>query len=408
MPGQQLHSAPWVVPVSGTVLAQGGVVIEQGRILAVDVFPALQQQFPQAETVHHPHAALTPALINAHIHLELAHLDELSATPLNTSFTGWIQQLLDLREQRGAINDQVEAAAAQAAQLQYQQGTSVLADIGNTTIAQGVIPVFPGRLLDHKEYLGLAAFTLEKNLQRLATEEHTTRCCGHAPYSTHPQLLQGLKQRARRLDHVFPLHVAEIRAEGEMLAQGRGEMVDFIRSRGFWDGSFLPPGSSGSIHYLHELGVLDAQTFCVHAVHVDAEEIRILAGEGGKVCLCPGSNRFLQVGKAPVPQYLAAGLLPAIGTDSIASNPQLSMWREMALIAEDHPSIDAATIFAMATRGGAEALGLERDLGTLAPGKEADLLVVAVPEEIAAPEQLMHHLVSTGAEIQPQRILARG
>lgn len=404
MPGQQLHSAPWVVPVDGPVVADGGVVVEHGRILAVDVRPALRNQFPQAEVVHHPHTVLTPALINAHIHLELSHLGELSATPLNTTFTGWIQHLLALREQRGATGEPIDEAASQASQLQYRQGVSVLADIGNTTTGQGLATDFAGRLLAHKEYLGLAAFTLEKNMQRLAAEAETTRCCGHAPYSTHPRLLQALKQRARHLAHVFPLHVAEPKAEGEMLAQGRGEMVDFIRQRGFWDGSFIPPGNNGSIRYLYTLGILDERTLCVHAVHVDAEEIHILAGEGGKVCLCPGSNRFLRMGKAPVAQYLAAGLLPALGTDSVASNPELSLWREMALLAEDHPCVEAAAIFAMATRGGAEALGLERDLGTLSPGKEADLLAVPVPQEVVNADQLMRHLVSAGTLIHPQRI----
>ena len=345
----QLHSAPWVVPVDGPVIADGGVVIKEGRICAVDSLPALRQQFPQLDPIHHPLAALTPALVNAHIHVELSHLVELSKVPLATSFTGWIQQLLALRDQQGATGEQVEAAARQTAELQYQQGCSVLVDIGNTDTGQVLTSDFPGRLLAYREYLGLAAFTLEKNLQRLATETETTRCCGHAPYSTHPRLLQALKKRAKDLGHVFPLHVAEPKAESEMLAVGRGEMVDFIQDRGFWDGSFIATGRSGSIRYLHQLGLLDEQTLCVHAVHVDTEEIEILAGEGSKVCLCPGSNRFLQVGKAPVPQYLAAGLLPALGTDSLASNPQLSLWREMALLAEDHPGIDAEAIFAMAT-----------------------------------------------------------
>lgn len=399
-----LHSAPWVVPVDGPVIANGGVVIKEGRICAVDSLPALHQQFPQIETVDHPLAALTPALVNAHIHVELSHLGELSKVPLATSFTGWIQQLLALRDQQGASGEQVEAAARQTAELQYQQGCSVLVDIGNTDTGQELTTDFPGRMLAYREYLGLAAFTLEKNLQRLATEPETTRCCGHAPYSTHPRLLQALKARAKGLGHVFPLHVAEPKAEGEMLAGGRGEMVDFIQDRGFWDGSFKPPGRSGSIHYLHQLGLLDAHTLCVHAVHVDAEEMKILAGEGSKICLCPGSNRFLQVGKAPVVQYLAAGLLPALGTDSLASNPQLSLWREMALLAEDHPDVDAEAIFAMATRGGAEALGVQRHLGTLTPGKEADLLAVPVPETVTMATQLLRHLVNAGLTIQPQRI----
>lgn len=404
MPGQHIHTAPWIVPVEGAVLVGGAVAVEQGRILAVGLLPALQQQFPRAEVIDHPQAALTPALMNAHIHLELSHLSELAAKPLNTSFTGWIVRLLSLRDKLGMIGPLAEEAAERTAQQQYVQGCSALLDIGNTNIGQNLGSVCPGRLLPHKEYLGLAAFTLEKNLQRLKAEPENIPCSGHAPYSTHPTLIRALKKRARACDHIFSIHVAEPLAEGEMLAQGRGEMVDFVHARGFWDDSFTAPGDSGSVRYLHGLGVIDEHTLCVHAVHLDQEEIRILAGEGGKICLCPGSNRFLQVGTAPVEQFLEAGILPALGTDSAASNPELSLWREMALLAEEHPRIDPERIFAMATRGGAEALGLDRQKGTLAPGKEVDILAVPVPASLRDAGQLMHHLVTAGITVQPERV----
>jgi cytosine/adenosine deaminase-related metal-dependent hydrolase len=140
-------------------------------------------------------------------------------------------------------------------------------------------------------------------------------------------------------------------------------------------------------------------------VHVDHDEIRILAGEGSKICLCPGSNRFLEVGKVPLEQFLEAGLLPALGTDSAASNPDLSLWREMALLAEDHPYVEPHVIFAMATQGGAEALGFGNQLGTLAPQKEADLLAVPVPATVRSADQLMHYLVTAGTTLHPTRVI---
>jgi len=406
MPALQIHTAPWVVPVAGQPFADGGVAVEQGRILAVDSRGALLQRFPQVDRVDHPQAALTPALINAHIHLELSHLAELAKTPLTTSFTGWIVQLLYLRDQLGVTGSHVEEAAKHIAQQQYQQGTSVLVDIGNTSVGQHLAERFAGQLLAHKEYLGLAAFTLEKNLQRLNAEPEDVRCSAHAPYSTHPRLIQTLKERARSLDHVFPIHVAEPASEGEMLAEGRGEMVDFVRTRGFWDNSFEPPGNEGSIRYLRQLGVLDERTLCVHAIHLDREEIRILAGEGGKVCLCPGSNQFLHVGKAPLEQLLEAGILPALGTDSVASNPELSLWREMTLLARTYPHVDPSRIFAMATQGGAEALGLGRSRGSLAPEKDADILAVPIPASVENANQLMSHLVTKATNANPTRVFS--
>ncbi len=398
-----IHSAPWVVPVSRPMIADGGVAVAQGRIVAVDVLPRLQQQFPQAKHIHHPAAALTPALINAHIHLELSHLAALAAVPLQTSFTGWISQLLQLRDSLGATGEQAQRAAERVAAQQYASGVSALADIGNTPMGRNLAGAFPGRLFPFKEYLGLAAFTLDKNLNRLEQEPESVLCSGHAPYSTHGRLLQQLKARAASLGHIFPIHTAETAAEGEMIREGRGAMVDFVRTRGFWDGAFVPRGSGGSINYLYDLGVLDAGTLCVHAVHVSPEEIRIAAGEGVKICLCPGSNRFLRVGAAPVRQYLEHRILPALGTDSLASNPELSLWREMQLLAEDQPDIDPAAIFAMATRGGAEALGLGDCLGALEPGKDADVLIVPLPAATRTVAQVYGHLISAGAAIHPTR-----
>jgi len=400
----RLHCAPWVIPISRSPIRDGGVATSQGTILAVGERQELRSRYPQAECTDYPASVLTPALINGHIHLELSHLAELATAPLKTSFTGWITRLLELRDALGATGEEVEQAALETAWRQYRSGVSVLADIGNTPIGRSLAANFPGELLAFTEYLGLAERTLPKNLRRLDQENDAVLCSGHAPYSTHSRLLQRLKERAVALNHVFPVHVAEPVAEGEMIRQGRGEIVDFIRQRGFWDGSFIPTGQGGSIQYLYDLGVLDHRTLCIHAIHVFGEEIRIMAGEGVKVCLCPGSNRFLSTGTAPVREYLDHGILPALGTDSLASNPELSLWREMRILAEQHPAVEAEEIFRMATQGGAEALGLGHRLGSLEPGKSADLLAVPVSETPGDPAQVYRILVRAGSPVEPIRI----
>jgi len=400
----RIHSADWVVPVSGPAIRGGGVVLSGVTILAVGELPRLRQQYPHAPVIAHPHAALTPPLVNAHIHLELSHLAALAATPLDTTFTGWISRLLQLRDTLGAVGEQAEQAARRIAEQQYRSGVSVLADIGNTTIGRSLSASFAGTLLPYREYLGLAEHTLEKNLSRLAKEAETGLCSGHAPYSTHPRLLRRLKARATALGQVLPIHTAEPAAEGEMIRQGRGELVEFVRRRGFWDDSFVPGGSGGWIHYLRDLGLLDSHTLCIHAIHVADEEIRIMAGEGVKVCLCPGSNHFLGTGKAPARAYLDHGILPGLGTDSLASNPALSLWREMRLMAEAHPTVEPAEIFRMATLGGAEALGLGHRLGTLTAGKEADLLVVPLVASLDNEDQVCRFLVTNDGHPEPDRI----
>ena len=134
-------------------------------------------------------------------------------------------------------------------------------------------------------------------------------------------------------------------------------------------------------------------------------EIELLAATQTKLCLCPGSNRFLGVGKAPVKHYLEHGILPALGTDSLASNPEVSIWREMQLLSEDHPEIDHHAILAMATQGGALALGVANDYGTLSPGKKADILAVQLPSIPWTTKKILAYLVQTGSRIRPTRIL---
>lgn len=401
----RLHTAPWVVPVCRSIIPNGGVALRGDKIIAVDDQQDLLRQYPRAEVFIHHSSALTPALINAHHHLELSHLGKLSTVTHKGSFTSWICQLLALRDTLGATGELAEQAALQAANDQYHSGVSALADIGNTSISRNLAATFPGTLFPFKEYLGLATFTLEKNLLRLQQEPDAALCSGHAPYSTHPRLLQALKARANALDHIFPIHTAEPEAEGQMIREGRGEMVDFVRQRGFWDDSFVPSNKSGSVTYLHDLGLLDEKTLCIHGIHVSSEEIRILAGQGCNVCLCPGSNHFLGTGKAPVQQYLENGILPALGTDSLASNPELSIWREMQILAQQHPYIDASDLFSMATIGGAQALGLDGRLGTLETGKDVDILAVPVPADLTRASQVYTHLVSTGSSIAPVRII---
>lgn len=373
-----LHSAAWVVPVSAAPIADGAVAIAAGKIVDVGPMEVLSGRYPHAPHTHHAAAALTPALINAHTHLELSHLSSLSKWPHQGTFTEWVSQLIALRLQLGATGVAAEQAAIQSSRQQYEDGVSVLADIGNTDLALGLVDIYPGRLLPFHEYLGLTTQSLTKNRDRLALEPATRLCSGHAPYSTHPALLSALKKRAKRLDQVFPIHVAEPMAELEMLRHGRGEMVDFILVRTGEDIAFQAAvgPEEGSIHYLYRHGLLDEHTLCIHGIHVSDEEMAIMASTGAKVCLCPHSNRFLGVGSPPVQGYLQHGILPALGTDSPASNPVLSLWQEMHLLASAPDAPDAATIFAMATMGGALALGLNDQLGSLEPGKEADILVV--------------------------------
>ena len=375
-----IRRAPWLLPVSSPPVADGGIAVQAGRIAAVGPFREVRRSWPGAQVIEHPDCVLLPGLINAHAHLELSHLSQLGQQPAPPSFPAWIERLLAARSQASADDAAVLNAARQVLAQQQAEGVAVLADISNSGLTSQLLAAeFSTRLLVFKEYLSLRTDSAEAALLRLQQESDKQPCTGHAPYSTHPLLLRGLKARARRLGHIFPIHTAESTAEIELLLSGQGELRVFLEQRGAWDGTFQPMGKAGgAVHYLHQHGLLDSRTLCVHCVHIDKEEIALLAASDAKVCLCPGSNRSLDVGKAPLASLLRQGILPAIGTDSLASTPQLSVWRELRLLAEEQPSVPPETLLAMATLGGAAALGLDKALGSLEAGKEALILTAAM------------------------------
>ncbi|MGX9728870.1 MAG: amidohydrolase family protein [Candidatus Electronema sp. VV] len=391
-----IRRAPWLLPISSPPVADGSIAVAAGIIAAVGPFREVRRSWPGAQVIEHPDCVLLPGLINAHTHLELSHLAYLGQQPAPSSFPAWIEALLAVRSQAAADDAAMLQAARQALAQQQAEGVAVLADISNSGLTSQLAAEFSGRLLVFKEYLGLRTDSATAALLRLQQESDEQPCTGHAPYSTHPILLRGLKARANRLGHVFPIHTAESAAEIALLRTGGGPFRAFLEERNLWDGSFQPMGDTGgAVRWLHQHGLLDSRTLCVHCVHIDADEIALLAASGAKVCLCPGSNRSLGVGKPPLASLLKKGILPALGTDSLASNPELSLWREMRLLAEEHPSVPPETILAMATLGGAMALGLDKRLGSLEVGKEAVILAAAmerVPTDaIAAQEELLRH-----------------
>lgn len=398
-----LHRASWVVPVYSPVIADGSIATENDCIVAVGPFRELCNVYPDAPVHDHGSNVLTPALINAHIHLELSHLPIPRYKPTVDGFTDWIETLLSMREEYGAQGKAVEDAARNALQLQHQHGVIALADIGNTDTGAKLDSHFPGQILHFNECLGRTAKTRRAILHRVMAEPHEKLFTAHAPYSTHAELIQKLKFRAVKNKHPFPIHVAEPASENEMLSCGSGELYSFFKGRRFIDDSYKPPAgidNQGSVQYLHDLGVLDEQTICVHSIHVTSGEIQILAETGTKICLCPGSNRYLHVGKAPVGLFLENGILPALGTDSMASNPEISLWREMKILQEDHPEINPADIFAMATLGSAAALGIDDIFGSLTPGRTGRFLSISFDENITD-ETMLFKLLVQNTRIQP-------
>ncbi len=393
-----LYRAPYVVPVGAPLIEDGAVLTGDGTILEIGPFSKVDGT--NAELVDYEGHILTPALINAHAHLELsylAHIGSEMSQPESSDITAWIRRLLQARDENTISEDEQEFVAWQALAHLYASGCRVVADIGNRIESRTIGKNFKAEVLFFLEMLGISTETQRKALKRLDDCPSDLCCTAHAPYSSGPELIKRLKQRARALGCLFPLHVAESADEIDFLQNGDGRFKDFLQERGVWDGSFTPPGT-GAVSYLESLNVLDEKTLCVHSVHVTDEEIDILASHHSKVCLCPGSNRYMGVGKAPIAKFIERGINPALGTDSLASNTMLNLWREMQLLHEDHPALAPENIFKMATVNGAAALDAETEFGTLASGKSSAFL--AVRNKGANKDEIYEFLASVGKDVQ--------
>jgi cytosine/adenosine deaminase-related metal-dependent hydrolase len=216
----------------------------------------------------------------------------------------------------------------------------------------------------------------------------------HAPYTVSPRLFQAIR-RVRDRDPFgrMSVHLAESPEETELLDAGTGawrQLLDELRA---WDDTWIAPGC-GTVEYLDRMRVLDDRTLAVHAVQCSRTDLDRLAALGTTVVTCPRSNRYVGVGDPPVAACYAAGVRVAVGTDSLASAPDLSVWPELGAMRRLAPEVPAARLLESATRVGADALGFGSELGTIEPGKRAALVAVPIPLSIRDVAGVQEYLVS--------------
>jgi 5-methylthioadenosine/S-adenosylhomocysteine deaminase len=210
----------------------------------------------------------------------------------------------------------------------------------------------------------------------------------HTPYTCSTETLKIIKETARRIDVPFQTHLSETRDE-----------VSIIRER----------FGKSPVAYLEAIGVLDAKTVAVHCNWLEEEELDLLAERGVKVSHNPESNLKLAAGMANVPRMLRKGITVGLGTDGCASNNDLDLFGEIGTAAKIHkftemdPTVmDAVTVLRMATIEGARVLGLEREIGSIVPGKWADLILIDLDKPHLTPLfNLCSHLVyaARGADV---------
>ena len=391
-----LYTARLVFPVSAAPIRDGVVAAEDRRILAVGTAADLRGRYPGARVVELGERALLPGLVNAHTHLELTH--HAGHVPDNLPLIEWIYPLVSYSRTR--TPEDFENAAGAGVEMLRASGTVAVGEI--CTFGQGVRPLVESGLYGvvyyellspdparADELLRQGQLQIEDWRREYPQSRIRFGLAPHTPYTVSAELLRAVAEWCRAEDVPLTIHAAEPPAETQFLRDATGPIADLLYAGAGWPVHPERAPAVSPITYLDQLGVLTARPLLAHGVQVDADDVARIAQAGAAVAHCPRSNAQLRCGRMPYGLYRAAGVRLALGTDSLASSPSLALWDE-AVYAE---TLHAATgepptpseLLRLATLGGADALGLAHQLGSLEPGKLAAL--ACLPLDTLSPDE---------------------
>jgi cytosine/adenosine deaminase-related metal-dependent hydrolase len=384
----RLHRAAWLVPVSTSPMDNGAVLMQGERIVATGKYRAVKDQAPVGvPEIDHGSTALIPGLVNAHTHLELTGFEGLIPLP-QPGFPAWLEKVFEHRSAFG-IDSMCESVDRGLDKL-TASGTALCGDINNGSCLDADTNT-PGTTrhvffevlgFDRQGLTDAVGIEMLNAFASSARKSPAMSLAGHAVYSTSPEVLRDAKGWCQRTGRVFSMHVAEHPEEVEFIRSGRGFCRELLEGLGRWVSRWPTPGIT-PLAYLDRLGVLDRRTLLVHAVHLDSDDWEIARQREVSVCFCPRSNHNLSAGRPDIPGALELGLVAALGTDSLASNNDLNLFREAAFAMDRYPEIPPEAFLTMITLGGAMAVGQAQLFGSIEAGKSSRILAAAIPESVS-------------------------
>jgi 5-methylthioadenosine/S-adenosylhomocysteine deaminase len=379
-----------------TIINDAGVAILGDSIVETGNVAELTGKYPDAELLATEHGLIMPGLINTHTHAAMACFRGLAD---DLPLMQWLQEYIFPVEAK-LTGDMVYRATLLSLAEMIKSGTTSFCDMylfakdvaraaqvsGMRAWIGEVLYDFPspnyGELKSGFHYVG-ELFNLYENdpLVSITVDPH-------AVYTCSPDLLKSLKDLAEKHNSLYIIHLSENEEEVKTSLERYG---------------------ASPVMHLENLGLLDSMVVADHCVMLSDGEIELLAERGVKVAHCPESNMKLASGTAPVPKMLEAGIGVGLGTDGSASNNDVDMFGEMNSAAKMHKvsnldptSLPADTTLEMATMGGARVLGIADTIGSIEPGKKADLIVLDMNQPHLTPlYNIPSHMVyaARGADV---------
>lgn len=398
----KILGADHVLPIVSEPIAKGAVAVEGQKIIAVGDKLDLKRRFPDAAIENFGEAAILPGFVNCHSHLEITAMRGLLDS-VEHDFASWLLKLNAARS--GMTDEEIENAAIAGAVEGARAGVTCFGDIGRYGRAgiealkrvglRGVIFQETEFSLDnrtaHDDFEKLKDKFLA--LRQTATYLVEVGLSPHSPYTVSPKLSEKIAAFALEENIKITVHAAESNEEQDLLENGKGFFVEVYEKFGF---EWQSPRCS-SIEFLDRTGILQAKPLLAHCVTVSDCDIEIIRSTRSTIAHCPKSNAKFGHGYAPFEKFLDAGISVGLGSDSVASNNVCDILEESrfaAFAARNRPGrkrfISAKEVLETATLGGARALGLDKKIGSLEPGKQADIAVISLANIAQQPVNDIH------------------
>jgi 5-methylthioadenosine/S-adenosylhomocysteine deaminase len=380
-----IFTADLVLPVSAPPIRDGAVLVENGRVAAVGPLAEVQRERPDAEVRRFPRCAITPGAINAHAHLGFRREDK----PPGGPFSDWLRELISKLPEKETWTPE---AAANSAREALEAGTTYMAEsspygeclpqlagsgMAGTVFAEFFPADFPGSSPEERVN---AIFEKARQLREGLPPRVDCQVSVHSPYTVDPESAALAARRARDEGSVLAIHLQESPEEVEFVREGTGGLAGIFGAN-TWGGRGVSP-----VRFFEEAGVLAPNVVAAHlATAVSEQDIETLSRAGVAAAHCPRSNEYLNCGVSPVPEMLRRGARVGMGTDGLWSGPSMNIFEE-TLFAVGLHGFDGRTGLGLATLGGARALGIDGETGSLEAGKWADLAIVEAAPSGEHPE----------------------
>jgi 5-methylthioadenosine/S-adenosylhomocysteine deaminase len=353
------------------VIDDGGIAVSGGRIVAIGPRSEIESRYTSRQKVVATGKVITPGLINGHTHVPMVLFRGLAD---DLDLQEWLTKYIFPAEAKNVTEEFVRVGARLGLAEMIRGGTTTYCDmyyfedaIADETAKAGVRGVLGETIIDfpvadNKTNAEGMAY-VEKFVARWKGHELIIPAIApHAPYTVSEEHLKAARAFSDRTGAPIVTHISETKREVD----------DSVKAKG-----------ASPVAYLERIGFLNDHVIAAHMVWPQGNDIAILKSRGVGVVHNPQSNMKLASGVAPVPRMLTEKVLLGLGTDGAASNNDLNMWEEMDTVAKLHKVftgdpkvISAQEAFELATIRGAQALHLDKQIGSLETGKRADLLVI--------------------------------